>query len=195
VRARASLVATVAFAFFAGLAYAGGPGDVYNDFVQDGKLSCNHSRSDLLAVVRSGSINQYGDPLTLARLKLAIRRQLAGGCRASSASSRAGTGSSGTATAGRRGPTGGSGATRGMASGSRQGNPARSGGGTSNRRGTDGGARNGSGVSSPRSASSPSVSSGGNGSFVSNRALVAALLVAGLAIGGWLTRRGLAARH
>src|SRR5919198_4219421 len=77
----------VAFACVTGVAHAGGPGDVYNDFAQDGKLSCNHSRADLLAVLRSGSINQYGDPYTLARLKLAIRRQLAGGCRHHSGSS------------------------------------------------------------------------------------------------------------
>src|ERR671930_800943 len=83
--ARTSLAAIiVAFACVTGVAHASGPGDVYNDFAQDGKLSCNHSRADLLAVLRSGSINQYGDPYTLARLKLAIRRQLAGGCRAGS---------------------------------------------------------------------------------------------------------------
>src|ERR671937_1208718 len=82
-RVRTRLAAiVVAFACLTGVAYAGGPGDVYNDFAADGKLSCNHSRSDLRAVLRSGSINQYGDPYTLARLKLAIRRQLAGGCRA-----------------------------------------------------------------------------------------------------------------
>src|SRR5215212_9151568 len=69
------------------MAYAGGPGDVYNDYAADGKLSCNHSRADLRSVLRSGSLNQYGDPYTLAGLKLAVRRQLAGGCRRSSAAS------------------------------------------------------------------------------------------------------------
>src|ERR671936_2024464 len=79
VRTRLATI-VVAFACLTGVAYAGGPGDVYNDFAQHGKLSCNHSRRDLQAVLRSGSINQYGDPYTLARLKLAIRRRLAGGC-------------------------------------------------------------------------------------------------------------------
>jgi hypothetical protein len=85
VRARIRFAAIVlAFACFTGVAYADGPGGVYNDFAQDGKLSCNHSRAALHAVLRSGSINQYGDPFTLARLKLAVRRQLAGGCRSRS---------------------------------------------------------------------------------------------------------------
>jgi hypothetical protein len=80
-RKRASLAAIVAACVWAAGAYAGGPGDVYNDYAADGVLSCNHSRADLLAVIRSGSLNQYGDPYTLARLKLAVRKQLAGGCR------------------------------------------------------------------------------------------------------------------
>jgi hypothetical protein len=80
-RKRASLVAIVAACVWAAGAYAGGPGDVYNDYAADGVLSCNHSRAELLAVIRSGSLNQYGDPYTLARLKLAVRKQLAGGCR------------------------------------------------------------------------------------------------------------------
>jgi hypothetical protein len=57
--------------------------EVYNDFAADGKLSCNHSRADLLAVLRSGEINQYGDPLTMTKLRLAVRRQLASGCKKS----------------------------------------------------------------------------------------------------------------
>ena len=58
-RARASLATVVLCACVTGVAYAGGPGGVYNDFAQDGKLSCNHSRGDLQAVLRSGLINQY----------------------------------------------------------------------------------------------------------------------------------------
>jgi hypothetical protein len=164
------------------VAYAGGPGDVYNDYAQDGKLSCNHSRADLRGVLRSGSINQYGDPYTFARLKLAIRRQLAGGCRAGSRSSRAGT-----AASGGRGATSGNGASGGSASGSRKTNHAATGKRSGKRTGSEGGTGDRSSASLPHSQ--------GNGSYVSNRALIAGLLVAGLAIGGWLTRRGLAARR
>jgi hypothetical protein len=57
-----------------------GPADVYSDFARDGKLSCTHPEADLRAVLDDASIYQYGDPVTLARLKLAIRRQLARGC-------------------------------------------------------------------------------------------------------------------
>src|SRR5919204_5365902 len=89
-RARTSLAVIAIFGAGAGgVAYAdGGPAAVYNDYAQDGVLSCNHSRADLVAVLRSGSLNQYGDPLTLARLKLAVRKQLAGGCRHVGRSSR-----------------------------------------------------------------------------------------------------------
>jgi hypothetical protein len=80
-RARVSFAAIIACsACTTQVAHAEGPGDVYNDFVDDGVLSCNHSRAALEGVLHSGSINQYGDPLVLARLKLAIRKQLAGGC-------------------------------------------------------------------------------------------------------------------
>jgi hypothetical protein len=56
------------------------PAGVYSDYASDGQLSCDHSRGDLSAVLSDASINQYGDPLTLARLKLTIRRQLVAGC-------------------------------------------------------------------------------------------------------------------
>jgi hypothetical protein len=46
---------------------------VYTDFASDGKLSCRYSRADLEATL-------HGDPYTTAGLKVAIRRQLAGGC-------------------------------------------------------------------------------------------------------------------
>jgi hypothetical protein len=81
-RTRVSLALIVLACTFAGAAYAGGgAGAVYSDFAADGKLSCNHSRADLLAALHSGTLNQYGDPLTLARMKLAVRKHLAGGCR------------------------------------------------------------------------------------------------------------------
>ena len=57
------------------------PPDVYNDFAADGVLNCGHSRSALKGALGDASIYQYGEPLTFIGLKLAIRRQLAGGCR------------------------------------------------------------------------------------------------------------------
>jgi hypothetical protein len=177
VRARISLAAIlIAFACFSGVAYAG-PGDVYNDFAADGQLSCNHSRADLRNVLRSGSINQYGDPYTLAGLKLAVRRQLAGGCRKSGSNSPTG------ATAG-GGKESGTGTTSGGAAGKQTGKKAGSGSRPGQR----------SSGSPPSPAASAGLTNGGNGAFVSERVLVAGLLAGGLAIGGWLTRRALTAR-
>jgi hypothetical protein len=174
VRARSSLFPiVVAFACVTAVAYAGGPGDVYNDFAADGKLSCNHSSADLRAVLRSGSINQYGDPYTLARLKLAVRRQLAGGCRTGTRSSQGGTGTPQAPQA-----SGGGTTTHGA------------GGQSAPRRAVPRGKNDGSEQTPPSAVDS----NGGSGSFVSGRLVVAALLVGGLAIGGWLTRRALAAR-
>jgi hypothetical protein len=115
-------------------AHAGGPGDVYNDFAQDGVLSCTHSRADLEGVLHSGSINQYGDPLVLARLKLAIRKQLAGGCMPRHASQQ------------------------------------------------------------KRNAGATGVANAGEGEFVAQRALLGGLVIAVLAIGGWLTKQALVRR-
>jgi hypothetical protein len=179
-RTRASLAAVVAAyacGWATGVAHAGGgPGAVYNDFAQDGKLSCNHSRADLEAVLRSGSLNQYGDPLTLDRLKLAVRKQLAGGCRRTSGSRRNGTGGAGTSAGG---GTGG-GQNTGSTSGS-QGHP-----------------RGGSGSNfappSQAAAGRAPSSSGDNESFVASRGLIIGFLVAALAFGGWLTKHALAAR-
>jgi cobalamin biosynthesis Mg chelatase CobN len=179
-RARIRLAAiVVAFACSTGVAHAGGPGDVYNDFAQDGKLSCNHSRADLLAVLRSGSINQYGDPYRLARLKLAVRRQLAGGCRADSR---------------RSGTVAGAGTRTGPGSGSGTKNNGSAGRGSSRTKSES--RPNASSRQSARQSAAPAAAStGGNGDFATGRALLAVLLVVGLALGGWLTRRALAARH
>jgi hypothetical protein len=77
--------ASVAIAFAALVGVDAGladtPPDVYNDFASDGVLNCGHSRSALEGALNDASIYQYGDPLTFIGLKLAIRRQLAGGCR------------------------------------------------------------------------------------------------------------------
>jgi hypothetical protein len=66
---------------FAPAALADSPVDVYNDFARDGTLSCSHSRAALKGALKDASIQQYGDPLTSVQMKLAIRKQLAGGCR------------------------------------------------------------------------------------------------------------------
>jgi hypothetical protein len=60
---------------------ADSPAAVYSDFAEDGVLSCGHSRSALKGALNDASLYQYGDPLTFMQVKLAIRRQLAGGCR------------------------------------------------------------------------------------------------------------------
>jgi hypothetical protein len=166
-RTRARLAAIVTgLACAAGAAYAaGGPGAVYNDFAADGVLSCNHSRADLVAVLRSGSLNQYGDPLTLARLKLAVRKQLADGC------------PRGGRARGETGVTGEQGGTTG--------------------RGSSGHARHRRTNPAPPASATRSrgqSSNGDNGAFVARAGLIAGLLVAALAFGGWLTKRALAAR-
>jgi hypothetical protein len=84
---RYSLIAGLAL-ILVPAAMGGGPGDVYNDYATDGALSCSHPRSDLEAVLKDATLNQYGDPYTMAGLKLAIRRQLAGGCTRSAATNK-----------------------------------------------------------------------------------------------------------
>jgi hypothetical protein len=173
-RTRASLAAIVAVCVCASatdVARAdGGPGAVYNDFAQDGKLSCNHSRADLEAVLRSGALNQYGDPLTLARLKLAVRKQLAGGCRRTTGS--------------RQNETGGGGATRGGTTG---GGPK-----PGSSKGSRSHSRTGGSTFVPPSKAA--TGGGDNASFVASRGLIIGLLIAALAFGGWLTKHALAAR-
>jgi hypothetical protein len=179
-RALISLAAVAAACACAtSVAHAGGPGDVYNDFAADGKLSCNHSRADLRNALRSGSLNQYGDPYTLAGLKLAVRRQLAGGgCRGSSAASRNATSTTG-------GPANGN------------GTPQHNSAGKSIGKGIGPGKhpREGSSGSLPPAEASAGISNGGHGAFVWERVLVAGLLAGGLAISGWLTRRALNTRN
>ena len=170
-RTRASLVAIVAACVWAAGAQAGGPGDVYNDFAADGVLSCNHSRADLVNAIRSGSLNQYGDPYTLARLKLAARKQLAGGCRHPSRSRQDEAGGAGTPSG--TGGTTGSGGSKASAGQARRNPPG----------------------PQPEPSPGPAASTGGdNASFVAGRGLIVAALAAALAFGGWLTKRGMAAR-
>lgn len=76
-----SLVAGLAALVCAESAFADSPAAVYSDFAEDQVLSCGHSRSVLKRTLNDASLHQYGDPLTFTRLKLAIRKQLAGSCR------------------------------------------------------------------------------------------------------------------
>jgi hypothetical protein len=71
-------------------ALAADPTAIFADYTLDGKLSCKYSRADLQAALVGTTLNQYGDPYTIAGLKKAIRKQLApGGCaRPDSSSSR-----------------------------------------------------------------------------------------------------------
>src|SRR4029450_3918446 len=78
-----SLAAVLAALVWAASALADSPASVYSDYASDGVLSCGHSRAALNGVLNDASLYQYGNPLTMLQLKLEIRRQLAGGCRAS----------------------------------------------------------------------------------------------------------------
>ena len=87
-----SVIAIVAAIVYAEPALADTPPDVYSDFAEDGVLNCGHSQSAMKGILNDASMYQYGDPLTFLQLKLAIRRQLAGGCdRRTAASASSGT--------------------------------------------------------------------------------------------------------
>jgi hypothetical protein len=172
-RRRASLVLVTVACATASAAYAGGPGDVYTDFAQDGKLSCNHSRGDLESALRSGTLNQYGDPLTLARMKLAVRKQLAGGGCGKGSSSTPATGAT-TTGATTTTPAGGTG-TREQTK-PKPGQPRQP---TEDQTSTE----------QARPASQD------NGSFLAGRGLAIGLLAGAVAFGGWLTKHALSARR
>ena len=76
-----SALVVLAGLVFATPALADSPVKVYNDFASDGTLSCGHSRAALKGALNDASLQQYGDPLTSVQMKLAIRKQLASGCR------------------------------------------------------------------------------------------------------------------
>jgi hypothetical protein len=76
-----SVLAVLAGLVCAAPALADSPVEVYNDFASDGTLSCGHSRAALEGALKDASLQQYGDPLTSVQMKLAIRKQLARGCR------------------------------------------------------------------------------------------------------------------
>lgn len=89
VRRWSRVIAAVAALAFVPAAGAGNPvAALYSDFATDGVLSC-HSKADLHAVLSDATLQQYGDPSTMVGLKLAARKQLAGGCRHSAQSTSA----------------------------------------------------------------------------------------------------------
>ena len=165
-RTRASLAAIVAAGIWAASAAAANPAQIYNDYVRSGHLSCSYGKADLEALLRSGSINQYGDPLTLARLKLAARRHLAGSCQNVSGSTTTAGGTTSTSAKPQE---------------------------KSKHRSHSKQPKNGK--SSPRLAAGKRGSTGeDNGSFLAGRGLIIGLLAVALAFGGWLTKRALSTR-
>jgi hypothetical protein len=166
-RTRASLVAVLAAGICSASALAASPAQIYNDYVRSGRLSCSYSRGDLQALLRSGSINQYGDPLTLAHLNLAARRHLAGGCQKPSASTASGGGTTSTSTK----------------------PPARS-----KRHAHSKQPKQQLKRPSRLAAGARTSASADNGSFVAGRVLIVGLLAVALAFGGWLTKRALSTR-
>jgi cobalamin biosynthesis Mg chelatase CobN len=170
-RTRVSLLAAVLVAgLWAANALAKSPAQIYSDYVSTGHLSCSYSRGELERVLRSGTINQYGDPLTLARLKLAARRHLAGSCNAVPRGSASAV----------SGPTTSSSS---KPSGSSKGKPR-----------SKGKQAQAEKRSQRAAAGLKASASGGNGSFFAGRVLIVGLLALALAFGGWLTKRGLSAR-
>ena len=168
-RTRASLIALVAAGVWAASALASSPAQIYNSYVQTGRLSCSYSRADLEALLRSGSINQYGDPLTLARLKLAARRHLAGSCLKVRASTTTVGGTTSTSAKPQKNSK--------HRSQSKQPKPKQQ------------------GKKAQRLAAGKKASTGGdNSSFIAGRGLIIGLLAVALAFGGWLTKRALSTR-
>jgi hypothetical protein len=161
VRRWARVIAAVAALAFVSAAAAGNPvAALYSDFASDGVLSC-HSKADLHAVLADATIQQYGDPSTMIGLKLAARKQLAGGCRHSAQSSSA------------------SGSSQSPASRQRsQGTGSKKGGKKSQRE-----------RSSASAAPPPTRSSSVDGSTDGRMLLGSGLLLLTLATGGWAARR------
>jgi hypothetical protein len=89
-RKSVSTLALLAGLAFSQPALADSPATVYSDFAEDGVLSCGHSRSALKRALSDASLHQYGDPLTFIQMKVAVRRQLADGCRRRIASRQSG---------------------------------------------------------------------------------------------------------
>ena len=54
------------------------PIDAYSDFAAHGRLTKHYPNSVLQQIINDASLNQYGDPLLMMRLRRAARLQLAG---------------------------------------------------------------------------------------------------------------------
>jgi hypothetical protein len=175
-----SLAAVLTALVWAAPALADSPASVYSDYASDGKLSCGHSRSALTGVLNDASLYQYGDPLTMLGLKLEIRRQLAGGCRASTRVTEAsGSGESAPPSTGE----GEGGATNG-------GRKALS--GRHNTKRSPGSGKTAHSRSEPR----PLVAGAGSGQEDGRMVLLGvALLLVALGAGGWAARRAFNARQ
>jgi hypothetical protein len=77
------------------------PIDVYADFESNGRLTKHYPSAVLRAIVNDASLNQYGDPLVMMRLRRAARLQLAGAPVVSASKPRPGQGTG--TTPGKRG--------------------------------------------------------------------------------------------
>jgi hypothetical protein len=179
-RGWASLAVVLAALFWAAPALADDPASVYSDFASDGVLSCGHSRAALDGVLNDASLYQYGDPLTMLELKLEIRRQLAGGCRAS-------TGVAGASGSGESAPpsTG-----EGDGAATNGGSHARSG-----RHDTKRSPSSGRTAGPPRGPG-PLVAGAGSGHEDGRMVLLGvALLLVALGAGGWAARRAFDGRQ
>jgi hypothetical protein len=63
------IVATVAlFAAFSGIALAASPQDIYNDYLDNGKLDGTYTDAELRAYLSDATLDQYGDPAILTAL-------------------------------------------------------------------------------------------------------------------------------
>lgn len=173
-RFTSALGVTLALAF-APPAAAEDPASVYSDYADDGVLSCTHSKAALKGALRDATLNQYGDPYTLIGLRLAVRKQLAGGCRRTIAAGRSSAANGvarpdvstfGTAAAASR--------SRPSLSGTQSRGPA-----------APGGAR----------AADPVPGDRDGDSNEGMTLLAVALLVIALATGGWAIRRGFNSRR
>jgi len=173
-RGWASLAAVLAALVWAAPALADDPASVYSDYASDGKLSCGHSRSALTGVLNDASLYQYGDPLTFLQLKLEIRRQLAGGCRASTGAAEA-SGSGGAAPSSIGGGEGAATSGESKAPSGRHG-----------AKGSPGSGKN----AGPRTEPRPLVAGAGTGREDGRMVLLGvALLLVALGAGGWAARR------
>jgi hypothetical protein len=175
-----SLAAVLAALVWAAPALADSPASVYSDYASDGKLSCGHSRSALTGVLNDASLYQYGDPLTMLGLKLEIRRQLAGGCRAS-------TGVGEASGSGEAAPSSTSESEGGGSSG-KSNAPSR----RHHAKASPGSGKTGHSRSEPR----PLVAGAGSGHEDGRMVLLGvALLLVALGAGGWAARRGFNGRQ